>query len=91
MPQGRTSDFYKQLSPQDRIVFDRWLKANAVVASIFCTALVAMAFLGPRSSESIDASAAHIRTASISSFTATGGALGGKVHRTAWHRSQGDR
>jgi hypothetical protein len=87
---GPNSEFYKQLSPQDRIVFDRWLKANVVIASIFSAALFAMAFLG--TPESIDASAAHIRTASISSFHASDGAFGQKVHRKPrQYRSQGDQ
>jgi hypothetical protein len=89
---GPTSEFYKQLSPQDRIVFDRWLKANVVIASIFSTALFAMAFFGTPFSESIDASAAHIKTASISSFHASDGAFGQKVHRKPrQYRSQGDQ
>jgi hypothetical protein len=92
MLEGRTSAFYKQLSPQDRIVFDRWLKANAVVASIFSAALVAMAFLGTPFSGPIDTSAAQIRTASINSFPAGDGALWGKVHhKVRHHRSQGDQ
>ena len=95
MQERRTSEFYKQLSPQDRIQFDRWLKANAVVASIFSAALVAMAFLGTPFSGSVDTSAAHVRTASISSIPESDGTLWGKVHRKVHearqHRSQGDR
>ena len=95
MQERRTSEFYKQLSPQDRMQFDRWLKANAAVASIFCAALVVMAFLGSPFSGSADTSAAHIRTASISSFPAGDGTLWGKVHRKVHearqHRSQGDQ
>jgi hypothetical protein len=37
---------YRRLSCTDRAAFDRWLKANAVVASIFSVALVVMAFAG---------------------------------------------
>ena len=95
MQERRTSEFYKQLSPQDRIQFDRWLKANAVVASIFSAALVAMAFLGTPFSESVDTSAAHVKTASISTFPTDDGTLWGKVnrkvHEARQHRSQGDR
>jgi hypothetical protein len=73
--------------------FDRWLKANAAVASIFSAALVVMAFLGSSFSGPVDTSAAHIRTASISSFP--DGTLWGKVHRKVHearqHRSQGDQ
>jgi hypothetical protein len=91
----RTSEFYKQLSPQDRIQFDRWLKANAAVASIFSAALLAMAFLAGPFSASVDTSAAHIRTASISSFSADDGTLWGKVHRKVHearqHRSLGNQ
>jgi hypothetical protein len=39
---------YRKLSCADRVAFDRWLKANAVVASIFSVALVVMAFAGAR-------------------------------------------
>ena len=95
MQERRTSEFYKELSPQDRIQFDRWLKANAVVASIFSAALVAMAFLGTPFSGSVDTSAAHVRTASISPFPADDGTLWGKVrrkvHEARQHRSQVDR
>jgi hypothetical protein len=94
MQDRRTSEFYKQLSPQDRIQFDRWLKANAVVASIFCAALVAMAFLGTPFSGSVT-SAAHVKTASISAFSTDDGTLWGKVnrkvHEARQHRSHGDR
>jgi hypothetical protein len=95
MGEGRTSEFYKQLSPQDRIQFDRWLKANAVVASIFSAAVVVMAFAGTRSSGPVDASAAHIRIASQSPFAADDGTLWGKVHRKVHEarqrRSQNDQ
>jgi hypothetical protein len=39
---------YRRLSCTDRVAFDRWLKANAVVASIFSVALIVMAFAGAR-------------------------------------------
>ena len=39
---------YRRPSCTDRVAFDRWLKANAVVASIFSVALVFMAFAGAR-------------------------------------------
>jgi hypothetical protein len=95
MQERRTSEFYRQLSPQDRIQFDRWLKANAVVASIFSAALVAMAFLGAPFSGPVNTSAAHIRTASISPFPADGGTLWEKVprkvHEARQHRSQGSQ
>jgi hypothetical protein len=41
-------DLYRRQSCTDRVAFDRWLKANAVVASIFSAALVVMAFAGAR-------------------------------------------
>ena len=34
---------YRDLSPEDQRRFDRWLKANAVGATIFALALIAMA------------------------------------------------
>ena len=39
---------------QRELQFDRWLKVNAVVASIFSAALVTMAFLGTPFSGSVD-------------------------------------
>jgi hypothetical protein len=80
MERDRTLDFYKQVSPQDRIQFDRWLKANIVVASTFSAAVVLMAFAGAWFSAPVDTSAAY-RTASTSSFPADDGTLWGKVNR----------
>ena len=95
MQERRTSEFYRQLSPQDRIQFDRWLKANVAVASIFSAALVAMALLAAPFSAPGDTSAAHIRTASISSFPSNDRTLWGKVyrkvHEAQQHRSQGNQ
>jgi hypothetical protein len=48
------------MSVEDQIQFDRWLKANAVVASIFTAAVVAMAFVGGQNSGPADASTAGI-------------------------------
>ena len=45
---------YSDFSKEDRQTFDRWLRANALVASLFSAALIAMAFasgpfsVGPR-------------------------------------------
>jgi hypothetical protein len=36
----------KHMSPEDRRTFDRWLKANMVIASIVATGIVAMAMAG---------------------------------------------
>ena len=35
---------YSNFSQKDRQTFDRWLRTNAVVASLFSAALIAMAF-----------------------------------------------
>src|SRR5215216_6183803 len=43
MAKGEFLVKYQGLSTEDRRTFDRWLKANAVIASIFAMALVAMA------------------------------------------------
>ena len=37
---------YRHLSPADRAVFDRWLKANAIGGSIFAAAFLVMAVAG---------------------------------------------
>jgi hypothetical protein len=47
------------MSPEDRHTFDRWLKANAVVGSIFAAGLFAMALAG----------SAGPRTASVTKTT----------------------
>ena len=43
MTKGELLARYRDLAPEDQRRFDRWLNANAVVASIFALALVAMA------------------------------------------------
>ena len=43
MTKGELLAKYRDLSPEDQRKFDRWLKANAVVATIFALGLVAMA------------------------------------------------
>ena len=43
MTKGEILAKYEHLSAEDQHTFDRWLRANAVVASIFGLALVAMA------------------------------------------------
>jgi hypothetical protein len=48
---------YRKLSCADRVAFDRWLKANAVVASIFSVALVVMAFAGGRPAGPVEGAA----------------------------------
>ena len=50
---------YRKLSCPDRVAFDRWLKANAVVASIFSVALVFMAFAGSRPAGRVEEAAAR--------------------------------
>jgi hypothetical protein len=55
MREVRPSEFYQRMSVEDQMQFDRWLKANAVVASIFSALVVAMLFLGAQSSEPADA------------------------------------
>src|SRR5262245_12127613 len=49
--------FYRKLSCADRVAFDRWLKANAVVASIFSVALIVMAFAGARPAGQVEGAA----------------------------------
>ena len=51
MREVRPSECYQRMSTEDQIQFDRWLRANAVVASLFSAAVVAMFFLGAQSSE----------------------------------------
>jgi hypothetical protein len=37
---------YSDFSTEDRQTFDRWLRANVVIASLFSAALLAIAFAG---------------------------------------------
>jgi hypothetical protein len=46
MTKGEILAKYKDLSPQEQHTFNQWLIANAVIGSIFCTALVAIALTG---------------------------------------------
>jgi hypothetical protein len=70
MREVRPSECYQRMSTEDQIQFDRWLRANAVVASLFSAAVVAMFFLGAQSSESADTTAFLITTASKSELLA---------------------
>src|SRR5262245_45866525 len=75
MSRGYIARQYRAMSPEDRHTFDRWLKANAVVGSIFAAGLFAMALagsMGPRDAtvaNTIDASkvAASEKNHSVSS------------------------
>ena len=82
MAEGRIFESYQKMSAEDRIEFNRWLKANAVVASIFSAALVAMAFVGAQNSGSVE-TAAGIRTDSRSEFVASDRMNWGKAYRRA--------
>jgi hypothetical protein len=42
---------YVDMSTEDQRTFDRWLKANLVVGSIFASALCAMALVGSKALE----------------------------------------
>jgi hypothetical protein len=46
MTKGEMLAKYKDLSPREQHSFNRWLLANAVIGSIFCTVLVAIALTG---------------------------------------------
>jgi hypothetical protein len=81
MREVRASEFYQRMSVEDQIQFDRWLKANAVVASIFTAAVVAMAFVGGQNSGPADASTAGIRTVSKSELLASDRTNWGKAYR----------
>lgn len=81
MGEGGIWASYQRMSREDRIEFDRWLKANAVVASIFSVALVAMAFAGARSSGPTGEAAAHSGTTSQPAFPVHHATLWDKVPR----------
>jgi hypothetical protein len=46
---GRIFQAAKELSPQDRLTFNRWLKGNAAVAFMLAAGLVAMVMSGSNS------------------------------------------
>lgn len=89
MREVRPSEFYSRMSVEDQIQFDRWLKANAVVASLFSAVVVAMLFLGAKSSEPADTTAASIRTASKSELVASDRTNWGRAYRRGQEARQG--
>jgi hypothetical protein len=88
MRKVRASEFYQRMSVQDQMQFDRWLKANMVIASIFSAAMVAMAFVGAQNSGATNTTAAGIRTASKSELLASDRTNWGKVYRRAHETRQ---
>jgi hypothetical protein len=88
MREVRPSEFYSRMSVQDQMQFDRWLKANAVVASLFSALVVAMLFLGAQSSEPADTSPAAITTASKSKLLASDRTNWGKTYRRVYEARQ---
>ena len=81
MREVRPSEFYQRMSVEDQMQFDRWLKANAVVAALFSAVVIAMLFAGARSSERADTTAAAIRTASKSELVASDRTNWGRAYR----------
>ena len=81
MREIRPSECYQRMSTEDQIQFDRWLKANAVVASLFSALVVAMLFLGAQSSEPADTTAASIRTTSKNELVASDRTNWGRAYR----------
>jgi hypothetical protein len=64
MGRGRVAFFYKQMSPENQRAFNRWLKANAILGSIFTAGIIAMAVAGSMSAGPRDAALAS--TTSVS-------------------------
>ena len=56
---------YPHLSAEDQRAFDRWMKANLVVGSLFASALVAMALIGSKALEPETADAQISRSVAI--------------------------
>jgi hypothetical protein len=46
MTKGDIAGMYKRLADEDRAEFDKWLRVNAVVATIFAAAFLGMAIVG---------------------------------------------
>jgi hypothetical protein len=85
MREVRPSEFYQKMSVEDQMQFDRWLKANAVVASLFSALVIAMFFLGAQSSEPADTTTASITIASKSELVARSELVASD--RTNWGRT----
>jgi hypothetical protein len=68
MGRGQIAFYYKRMSPQHHRAFNRWLKANAILGSIFAAGIIAMAVAGSTSAGLGDAAVA-------SSTRASGGAM----------------
>jgi hypothetical protein len=72
---------YRKLSCTDRVAFDRWLKANAVVASIFSVALVVMAVVGARPAGQVEGAAGRSASGLQRESSAHDSTLWDKVNR----------
>jgi hypothetical protein len=68
MGKGQIAFYLKQMSAEDQCSFNRWLKANAILGSIFTAGIIAMAVAGSMSAGPRDAAVA-------SSTSASGGAM----------------
>src|SRR5262245_20823666 len=73
-------DLYRKLSCADRAEFDRWLKANAVVATIFSVALVVMAFVGARPAGPVEGATGRNTPGLQREFRVPDATLWDKVH-----------
>lgn len=62
MTKGEIIQTYRELSIEDQKGFDSWLKANAVIASLFAAALLGMAIGGSDVSVSTQALAKDAQT-----------------------------
>lgn len=49
MPWGDIPQELKRMSPEDRRVFDGWLKANVTLGALLTTGLIVMAVIGSKS------------------------------------------
>jgi hypothetical protein len=87
MREVRPSESYQRMSIEDQKRFDRWLSANAALASIFWAAVVAMALVGAQNSGPADLAAAGIGIASKSELLASDRTNRGKAYRRV-HEAQ---
>jgi hypothetical protein len=56
---------YRDMSAEDRRTFDRWLRANGVIASVFAAAFVAMAMAATNTTGPSQALAQNIEAAKL--------------------------
>jgi len=85
MTKGEILQTYKHMAADDQRTFERWLKANAVIGSMFAAVIFAMAWAGS------DASGPRHATAQSTENTAFSARQGNDEQRTSETDGEGSR